>query len=110
MRPENLAVVDLGKDKMPRRVWPQQDEAIDRGTLIKFRYNRKQYNAYPGDTVAAALIAAGVDRLGWSITKRPRGVFCAAGHCGRCLVEIEGKARLACRTSITADMVVRMLS
>jgi len=110
MRPENLVAVDLGKGSMPWRVWPQQDEVVDRGTLIQFRYNRKEYSAYPGDTVASALVAAGVDRLSRSKAKQPRGVFCAAGHCGQCLVEVEGVRRLACRTRVETGLSVRSLT
>ncbi|MGW4102352.1 (2Fe-2S)-binding protein [Streptomyces sp. NPDC004976] len=44
-----------------------------------------------GQTVAAALVAAG--RVVWRTTRlgyRPRGVFCGIGVCFDCLVTIDG--------------------
>lgn len=44
-----------------------------------------------GQTVAAALVAAG--RVSWRTTRlghRPRGVFCGIGVCFDCLVAIDG--------------------
>ncbi|WP_404816304.1 (2Fe-2S)-binding protein [Streptomyces thermolineatus] len=44
-----------------------------------------------GQTVAAALVAAG--RVAWRTTRtgrRPRGVFCGIGVCFDCLVTIDG--------------------
>lgn len=44
-----------------------------------------------GQTVAAALVAAG--RVAWHTTRtghRPRGVFCGIGVCFDCLVTIDG--------------------
>ncbi|MFE1754809.1 (2Fe-2S)-binding protein [Streptomyces anandii] len=51
-----------------------------------------------GQTVAAALVAAG--RVAWRTTRvrhRPRGVFCGIGVCFDCLVTIDGAGgRRAC--------------
>jgi predicted molibdopterin-dependent oxidoreductase YjgC len=52
----------------------------------------------PGQSVAAALIAAGV--RSWRRTRHgaaPRGLFCGIGACYDCLVTINGEpARRAC--------------
>ncbi|MGW2465049.1 (2Fe-2S)-binding protein [Streptomyces sp. NPDC004457] len=48
--------------------------------------------ALPGQTVAAALWAAGV--TAWRSTRgagRPRGVFCGIGVCFDCLVTVNGR-------------------
>lgn len=53
------------------------------GTPVEFR---------PGQTVGAALVAAG--RQSWRTTRvhqRPRGVFCGIGICFDCLVTIDGE-------------------
>ncbi|MEU8301356.1 (2Fe-2S)-binding protein [Micromonospora sp. NPDC048909] len=47
--------------------------------------------AEPGQSVAAALVAAGI--LGWRTTRRggrPRGLFCGIGVCFDCLLTVDG--------------------
>jgi 2Fe-2S iron-sulfur cluster protein len=49
--------------------------------------------ALPGQTIAAALIAAG--RRSWRVTRErgePRGLFCGIGVCFDCLVTVNGVA------------------
>src|SRR3954464_12830652 len=55
--------------------------------------------AQPSDTVAAALLRAGITTFTRSIKyHRPRGPFCLAGSCGQCLMRIDGVPSLpACR-------------
>jgi predicted molibdopterin-dependent oxidoreductase YjgC len=52
----------------------------------------------PGQSVAAALIAAGI--RSWRTTRRdaaPRGLFCGIGACYDCLITINGtSAQRAC--------------
>jgi predicted molibdopterin-dependent oxidoreductase YjgC len=61
-----------------------------------------------GQTVAAALVAAG--RVAWRTTRvgrRPRGVFCGIGVCFDCLVTIDGAAgQRACLIPARAGMTV----
>jgi sarcosine oxidase subunit alpha len=58
--------------------------------------------------VATALKAAGERVLTRSVKyHRPRGAFCHAGHCGTCLVRIDGEPnRRACMTPLVAGMEV----
>ena len=62
----------------------------------------------PGQTVAAALIAAGV--RSWRRTRvddRPRGVFCGIGVCFDCLATINGRPNLrACLVEAASGDVV----
>lgn len=63
--------------------------------------------AKPGQTVAAALLAAG--RLAWNRlpTGAPRGVFCGMGVCYDCVVTINGLPdQRACITVALPDMQV----
>lgn len=49
----------------------------------------------PGQTVAAALIAAGI--RSWRTTRHgaaPRGLFCGIGACFDCLVTVNGSPEL----------------
>jgi sarcosine oxidase, subunit alpha len=55
-----------------------QGGVIDRGAEIPFRFNRRSYRAFEGDTLASALLANGVRTVGRSFKfHRPRGIFTA---------------------------------
>lgn len=65
--------------------------------------------ARPGQTVAAALLAAG--RRTWRRTLRgqPRGLFCGMGVCFECLVTVDGVAdQRACMTLAQPGMQVQL--
>ena len=53
---------------MPNRLHPKQGEVIDRSTTIRFTFDGAEYTAHPGDTVASALTAAGVQVLSRSLS------------------------------------------
>lgn len=60
-----------------------------------FIFDGKRIPAEPHDTVASALHRQGVKVLGRSMKyHRPRGVFCNAGSCASCYVEIDGVPNL----------------
>ena len=62
----------------------------------------------PGDTVAAAIFAAGKDytRIS-SISGEKRGPYCLMGVCYECLVEIDGVPnQQACQTLVREGMQV----
>ncbi|MDJ0978183.1 MAG: 2Fe-2S iron-sulfur cluster-binding protein [Erythrobacter sp.] len=51
---------------------------IDRNRTVTFRFNGREYSGHPGDTMASALLAAGVDLVGRSFKyHRPRGLYAA---------------------------------
>ena len=56
--------------------------------------------AFRGETVAVALFASGARALSRSLKyHRPRSFFCLAGHCGACLMRIDGRPNVkACQT------------
>ena len=91
------------------RLHPKQGEAIDRSTTIRFTFDGVEYTAYPGDTVASALTAAGVKVLSRSFKyHRPRGLLCCSGHCPNCLVQIGDEPNVrACTRPVEAGMDVR---
>lgn len=63
-----------------------------RGKEIKFTFNGREIKAYEGETIAAALHAAGVKELKKSLKHdRPRGLFCAIGNCSSCFMEVDGE-------------------
>jgi D-hydroxyproline dehydrogenase subunit alpha len=64
-----------------------------------------------GDTLAAALWAAGVTKLRETARGDGRGLFCGMGVCNDCLVSIDGReSQRACMTKVTAPHTVRRQS
>src|SRR5713101_5136000 len=58
---------------------------------ITFRFDGRPIAAYEGDSVAAALYAAGVRIFTRSFKyHRPRGLLCCAGRCPNCLMNVDG--------------------
>ncbi len=87
----------------------QPGESIDRTQVIEFTFDGDPYAAHPGDTVAAALTAAGVRVLSRSFKyHRPRGLLCGAGHCPNCLVQIGDEPNVrSCTREVEPGMEVR---
>ncbi|WP_066495645.1 (2Fe-2S)-binding protein [Abyssisolibacter fermentans] len=79
-----------------------------RGKKVKFTFNGQEMEGYKGETVAAALHAAGVKVLGQSVFKhRPRGFYCAIGNCSSCLMKVNGEPNVrTCITDLEEGMVV----
>ncbi len=65
--------------------------------------------AAPGDTLAAALLAAGVDSFrATPVSGAPRAPYCMMGACFECLVNVDGRPAVqACMTEARDGMVVR---
>jgi len=64
---------------------------FERGKQITFEFDGKPVKAFEGETIAAALHAAGVKVLSHSLKReRPRGFFCAIGKCSSCYMEVDG--------------------
>ena len=62
-----------------------------------------------GETIASALEAAGVLRLGRSAPSGENRYFCGIGACQCCLVRIGGKVVEACLTPATEGLVVEQI-
>jgi len=73
-----------------------------------FRFGERSVPFREGQTVGAALVAAGI--RSWRTTQvegRPRGLFCGIGICFDCLVVIDGAPnQRACLALARADLVV----
>jgi predicted molibdopterin-dependent oxidoreductase YjgC len=74
-----------------------------------FRFDGRPVPFAAGQTVGAALWAAGV--RSWRSTRigrRPRGLFCGIGVCFDCLVVVDGRSdERACTTPARAGLDVR---
>jgi sarcosine oxidase subunit alpha len=63
----------------------------DSGPAIAITVDGKQVTARAGDTVAAALLAAGIDHCRTTpVTGAPRAPYCLMGVCFDCLVTVDG--------------------
>ncbi|HET6194158.1 MAG TPA: 2Fe-2S iron-sulfur cluster-binding protein, partial [Acetobacteraceae bacterium] len=63
--------------------------AIDRSRLLGFRFDGRDYQGHPGDTLASALLANGVRVVARSFKyHRPRGIFAAGVEEPSALVQL----------------------
>ena len=76
---------------------------------VSFTFDGEPMTAEAGQTVGAALLAAGI--RSWRVTRsggRPRGLFCGIGVCFDCLVDVNGdRAVRACLVPVQNGDEVR---
>lgn len=71
--------------------------------------NGARVDAAPGQSVAAALLAAGILHLRDSPRAgAPRGAFCLIGVCQECVLQIDGAAVPACQVPVRSGMAVSL--
>lgn len=75
---------------------------------FKFTLDGREMIAHPGETIAAALLGAGLRALRRTEKEdQPRGVFCGMGICFDCLCTVDGRSHLrACMTQVEPGMQV----
>lgn len=83
---------------------------IDRGIPFEFTFEGRSIAAYPGETIGAALTAAGIRTFRYTRRYgRPRGIFCGIGICFDCLLIVNGSAnQRACVTPARPGSIVRI--
>ena len=59
---------------------------------IRFTFDGREVEALPGETIAAALSAAGILALRRTPAGAPRGLWCGMGACFDCIVTVDGKS------------------
>ena len=68
---------------------------VDSGTTrpkpITFKFNDVAIEAYPGESVAAALIASDIRAFRRDLGGRPRGPYCNMGTCFDCVLEVRAE-------------------
>lgn len=76
---------------------------------VEFTCDGQVVKGFEGETIAAALHAAGKKVLSHSFKHhRPRGFYCAIGNCSSCLMEVDGVANVrVCTEPLKAGMVVK---
>ena len=85
-----------------------REAAVRRGAPVRFTFENRVVEAYEGELLAAALLAAGWSALRDSPNgQQARGAFCWMGLCQECIVVVDGIRQPACRTACRAGLVVR---
>lgn len=84
--------------------------SIERRKPVTLMVNGRQVNAYEGEPLYAALLAAGYRQLRKSVSgKESRGFFCGMGVCYECLVTVDNKERQrACLMEVYDGMRVEI--
>jgi len=80
---------------------------IEKPKTIKFFFEGRELEAFEGETIAAALVANGIDVFGQTEHSRPRGFYCAIGKCSSCLMIVDGVSNVrSCITLVKDGMQV----
>jgi hypothetical protein len=85
------------------------DDGLDRGQPFQFLVDGEAITAYPGESIAAALIAHGRNAARRTAkTEAPRGYFCGMGVCWDCAMTVDGTPNVrTCRAEARPNMRVR---
>ncbi|MCQ2532107.1 MAG: (2Fe-2S)-binding protein [Saccharofermentans sp.] len=79
-----------------------------KGELVHFTFDGKDVTGFEGESIAAALKAAGVMVHRYTAKEhKPRGIFCAIGRCTDCVMIVNGEPNVrTCITPLVEGMVV----
>lgn len=67
---------------------------------VTIYYKDQPIEAFEGEPIAAALLAAGIKAFRKTVHKKePRGIFCAIGRCTDCMMIVNGRPNV--RTCVT---------
>lgn len=84
-------------------------DALRRGDAVTFAVEGRSVMAHRGETLAAALLAAGITRLRHSPREgAPRGAYCFMGVCQECVVQVDGVLRQSCQVPVEDGLVVEL--
>ena len=93
---------------MPRL---QHDNFLKQGSTCPVEIDGEQFTAIVGESIAAALAAAGRLALKCDKSGATRGLFCGMGACFDCQVSINGgPAKRACLTKVQPGMKIQSLA
>jgi len=88
---------------------PILDFKREQAKSVTITFDDARIIAFEGETIAAALHAAGIRTLSHSTEKhRPRGLYCAIGNCSSCHMVVDGEANVkTCIELVRDGMVVQ---
>lgn len=91
-----------------RRIFEHPILKRETARTVRFYFEGRELEALEGETIAAALIANGIDVFGETEHARPRGFFCAIGKCSSCLMIVDGEPNVrVCITPVKEGMKVQ---
>jgi glycine/D-amino acid oxidase-like deaminating enzyme len=77
------------------------------GAAVTILFDGRSIPALEGETIAAALSAAGIVAFRRTASGAPRGLYCGMGACFDCVVSVDGRVgQRACMTKVADGMVV----
>ncbi len=76
--------------------------------VVRITFEGRTIAARRGESLAAALIGAGIHAFRTTRSDHPRGMFCGMGVCQDCLVDVDGRPnQRACMVKVEGPMTVR---
>ncbi len=89
---------------------PILDDLTDRKKISIF-FDGEKIEAFEGETIAAALFAAGIKVFRTTpVFHEPRGVYCNRGRCTDCIMKVNGKPNVrTCVTIVKEGMIIKSL-
>jgi sarcosine oxidase subunit alpha len=80
---------------------------LHEGAAVPITVDRRSVEACLGDSVATAMLAAGIATCRTTVQGAPRAPYCMTGACFDCLVTIDGVGnRQACMVKVARGMRV----
>jgi predicted molibdopterin-dependent oxidoreductase YjgC len=85
------------------------DDPALRGRPVRMTFEGETIEAYEGESIAAALLAAGHRALRTTgVRGEPRGLFCNMGICYECLVQVDERPNVrACQTPVAEGLRIK---
>jgi ferredoxin len=81
-------------------------EGVTRPAEVEYSWEGRVLRAPEGESLAAALLAAGVRRFGEG-PGSARAAFCMMGVCQQCLVRVDGRLAQACLVPVRSGLKAR---
>jgi predicted molibdopterin-dependent oxidoreductase YjgC len=96
-------------DSMLRRLPPESSSSTADSQSITLHWYEQEITALSNDTVASALLLAGIRVSRESgVSGEARLPFCMMGSCFECLIEINGQVVQSCMTTAKEGMQLKM--
>ncbi len=94
----------MGAAREPRRL----TRGVVRPAPVAIEVDGEALAAYPGESLATALLASGRRAFGLTRSGSPRGPLCNMGVCFDCVVTVEGLGEVrACMTVVREGLSAR---
>lgn len=101
----------MTKSSTPAPQSLRDDRSVQRGPAVRFMADGRTVDAFEGESVAAALLAAGQRTLRRSPRNgEARGMFCLMGSCQECLVWVGSRKLPSCQVPVAAGLEIETIA